>query len=1070
VPTEAERTREHDALTEAGRLLTSTLDVDEVLLRLVHVARTRLDVHLVRIWLLDEGGDVLHLRAETGTRQTIGEKRLSRERSLAGWVFTHRQPLVLSEVLSDPRTANREWLAAEGVVNFLCVPILLDDNVVGVMACMRRERRDFTPAEVALAEALASPAAVAVRNASLYAEALERLDEIQAFRRVVVDTLSSPDLETALGTIVRELRGLLHSDAAVCCLLEPGGTLAVLTGSGNRLQSPQRYRVRPGEGLVGVALVERRPLRSDDYLQDPKVHRTPAIETWARTEGVVSLIVVPVIDAADQVIGFLWAFNRRPVPFTARHEAMAVGLARQATLAIGRARAFEEERRRARQTAALLDIARCCASPLDAGPMLREVAERTASAVGAERCAIYLWRDGHLMPVIGQYADGHSDAAMWEQFKALRDEPMELVPAHAEAVRGRRPVTATRESGLLPARWYETFGIASSLVLPLVSHDEVVGTMSLDDARPDLTWEPGQVDLAMTIAAQVALAVKTARHYGEARQRAAEVEALAAVGETLTSTLDLQSVLEAIADSTGGLIGAHRAVVFELDQGTRSLRARAVRGIGIEPGFTLRVGQGAVGQAVLRRQPVWSADVLRDPPPGWEELHEASGQPLGTHMLQYGFRAILAAPVISRDAALGAVSVYWNEPHRPGEREVRLLSALARHAAVAMENARLVGDLRRTLADLRAAQETLVRGATLRAVGELAAGAAHHLNNLMAVVLGRTQLLLLKAQDPATAQSLRSIERAALESADTVRRIQGFSRTSGAGEPARFDVNAVVREATEFTRSRWQDEAQLRGAPIELELQLGVVPEVSGRVAEIREVVTSLILNAVDAMPMGGRIAIATGSEPGRVKVTVTDTGTGMPDDVKRRVFEPFFTTKGVKRTGLGLAVAYGTIERHHGEIALESEEGKGSRVTFSLPAAPTRGGEGPEAPPPPPRRAGSILVIDDDDDVRELVSDALAAQGHAVTTASRGREGLMHLQTVRYDLVITDLGMPDLNGWEVARAVKVSRPDTPVLLLTGWADAVDPSASRGVEGIIKKPFDVKTLATAVSDALGTRG
>jgi GAF domain-containing protein/anti-sigma regulatory factor (Ser/Thr protein kinase) len=1067
-----ERTREHEALAEAGRLLTSTLDVNEVLLRLVHIARSRLDVDVVRIWLLDETGERLRLRAESGNRHAgpAGHDRLSREHSLVGWVFTHRQPLVLPDVLADPRVVNREWFASEGLVNLLCVPIVLDDSVVGILACMRREPRDFTPAEVALAEALAPPAAVAVRNASLYAEALERLDEIQAFRRVVADTLSSPDLETALRTIVRELRGLLHSDAAVCSLLDPAtGDLDVLTGSGTRLTTPQRYRVRPGEGLVGVAFAERRPMRSDDYLRDPKVHRTRTIEAWAQSEGVISLIVVPVIDAAEQTIGFLWAFNRRPVPFTARHEAMAVGLARQATLAIGRVRAFEEERRRARQTTALLDIARFCASPLDSGRLLRQVAQRTASAVGAERCAIYLWRDGHLTPAMGQFADGHPDADMWERFRALRAEPMELVPAHAEAVRSRRPIAATRDSGLLP-RWCESFGIAASLVLPLVAQDEVVGTMSLDDARPHATWEPAQVDLAMTIAAQVALALKTERHYADARQRAQEVEALAAAAETLTSTLDLQSVLEAIADSTGSLIGAHRAVVFELDPAARCLGARAVRGIGIEPGFTLKVGQGAVGQAALRRQPVWSADVLRDPPPGYEEPYEPSGQTLGAHLLQYGFRAILAAPVISRDAVLGAVAVYWNEPHRPDEREVRLLSALARHAAVAMENARLVGDLRRTLADLRAAQETLVRGATLRAVGELAAGAAHHLNNLMAVVLGRTQLLLLKAQDPATVQSLRSIERAALEAADTVRRIQGFSRTSGGREAARFDVNAVVREAMEFTRSRWQDEAQLRGAPIEVDLDLGVVPEVSGRVAEIREVVTSLILNAVDALPMGGRIVISTRSEPGRVRVAVSDTGAGMPDEVKRRAFEPFFTTKGVKRTGLGLAVAYGTIERHHGEIALESEEGKGSTVTFSLPAAESRGGEGLEPPPPPPRRIGSILVIDDDDDVRQLVSDALTAQGHTVTTASGGREGLMHLQTVRYDLVITDLGMPDLNGWEVARAVKVSRPDTPVLLLTGWADVVDPSAGRGVEGIIKKPFDVKILATAVSDALAIRG
>src|SRR5262249_10551336 len=151
--------------------------------------------------------------------------------------------------------------------------------------------------------------------------------------------------------------------------------------------------------------------------------------------------------------------------------------------------------------------------------------------------------------------------------------------------------------------------------------------------------------------------------------------------------------------------------------------------------------------------------------------------------------------------------------------------------------------------DLRAAQETLVRGATLRAVGELAAGAAHHLNNLMAVVLGRTQLLLMKNPASATATSLKSIERAASDAADTVRRIQGFSGTVKRGESARFDVNAVVQEAIEFTRSRWQNEAKVRGASIEIHFQPGHIPVVSGHRLEVREVLTNLVLNSVDALP-----------------------------------------------------------------------------------------------------------------------------------------------------------------------------------------------------------------------------
>ena len=142
-----------------------------------------------------------------------------------------------------------------------------------------------------------------------------------------------------------------------------------------------------------------------------------------------------------------------------------------------------------------------------------------------------------------------------------------------------------------------------------------------------------------------------------------------------------------------------------------------------------------------------------------------------------------------------------------------MLSALGRQAAIAIENARLVDDLRRTLEELRAAQETLVRGATLRAVGELAAGTAHHLNNLTAVILGRTQLLLMKKPDPAVAASLKSVERAALDAADTVRRIQGFSRTAQAEGATHFDLNAVIQETIDLTRPRWQNEAMAQGSP-----------------------------------------------------------------------------------------------------------------------------------------------------------------------------------------------------------------------------------------------------------------
>jgi GAF domain-containing protein/CheY-like chemotaxis protein len=1058
---ERQRTRELEVLAESSRLLTSTLDLGEVLARLADIARARVGVDVVRIWLLEESGDALRLRAQTGIETGAARvpEALSRRGSLAGWVLTHRTPLCLADLQRDPRLSSREFVAAEGLASALAVPIMRDATAIGVLACMSRSRREFNEADVAIAEALTAPAVVAVRNAALYQDALNRVEEIQAYQRVASETLSSPDLETVLHAVLREIQGLLRSDAAGCSVQLPTSPeLRSVTTAGTRTAGIPNCAPRSGEGLIGLVLKERRPLRTDDYLGDPRLLRTPEVDAWARAEDVRAMIAAPVIGAGGEVIAFLWAFNRMSAAFTPRDEAMLAGLAQQAALAIGKAHGLEQERQRAAQTAALLEVARACTSTL----LLHDIAMRTAQAVGTERCGIYIWNGGRLSPVMGAYADGRRDRTMWRRFKSLGDRPMQDVPAHARAIRQRQPVLVSRGSDLLPADWFDAFELNSSLVVPLVSNDAVVGTISLDDREPPRRWRQDQLDLVMTIAAQIALAIDTARHYEEARQRASEVEALSAMGETLTSTLDLQQVLERIADSAATLIGSRRAVVFELDAQAGCVRARAVRGVDVEPGFTLPLGQGAAGLAASRRAPVWRADLLADPLPGYDLTHQASGQRLGDLVRRLRFRGVLAVPVVSRDTALGAVSIYWDDVHQPDSREIRLLTALARQAAIAMDNARLVGDLRRTLDDLRSAQETLVRGATLRAVGELAAGAAHHLNNLMAVVLGRAQLLLMKKPDAATAGSLRSIERAAADAAETVVRIQGFSQTANRGESAAYDLNAAVHEAIEFTRPRWHDEAQVHGAPVELAFERGTVPEMSGRSAEIREVLTNLLLNALDALPAGGRIVVKTAAEPGRVVVSVTDSGTGMSEDVKRRAFEPFFTTKGVKRTGLGLAVAYGTIRRNGGQIAIESTPGLGTTVTFWLPVGGTEVAEGE----PSGSEVGSVLVIDDEADVRELVADVLTGRGHAITVASGGREGLARFETGQFDLVVTDLGMPDLNGWQVARTVKSSHPDTPVLLLTGWADSVHPDEMACVDGVIRKPFDVNQLVSAVGGAL----
>ena len=1065
------RTRELEVFAESSGLVASTLDLGEILERLAGVAQTRLTVDVVRIWLLDSRTGFLTLRAETGT---TGQPRVESVRTLnvgeglIGRVFETRKPLMVTDVMQDERVRNRSWFEAEGVRSILLVPILLDTSPIGIIACMTRARREFAPDELKLAAAVAAPAATAVRNAGLYADALKRLDEIQAFQRVTSETLSSPDLGTALRTVLRETLHLLRADGAFCTFVDANSrdVRGVVT-AGSHAEFP-RFHLTPDEGMRGLLLAGRRAVRSDDYVTDTRFRRSPQLEEWARAEEVRAMIGAPIFDRESRVTALLWAYNRSATVFTADDEAMISGLAQQAALAIGTARSMEGERHRARETAALLEIAKVCGSTLELRPLLRAVTRQVAQALGAERCTINLLRGGLVVPVMAQFADGHVDAALWERFKKMSRVGVPLISADMGAVKTRRPVVVedTSVSSLVTPEWVESFGVRAVLAVPLISGDRVVGTMALDDTRGPRAWTAADQDLATTMAAQVALAVDRAGQYEEAAHRASEVQTLSAVGETLASTLDLPEVLDAIADSATKITAAQRAVVFEMDESAGYLLARAVRGMAVDKGYAVRPGQGAAGSCVSQRAPVWSADVVADPPPGYDSLQVQLGETLAAMATRFGYRAVLAVPVVSRETVLGAVCIYWDEVHQPDEREIRLLSALARQAGVAMENARLVADLRRTLDDLKAAQDGLVRGATLRAVGELAAGASHHLNNLMAVVLGRTQLLLMKKPPEAMVASLKTIERAAVDAAETVRRIQAFGRTDTGDAAAAFDLDAIVRESIQITRPRWEHEAQVRGARVDVIYEPATLPRVPGRAAEIREVMTSLLLNAVDTMPSGGRIVIRAQMDKGRVSVSVSDSGPGMSAEVKRRAFEPFFTTKGVKSTGLGLAVAYGTIRRHGGEITMESTEGIGTTVTFWLPV-PQSAIPAVVAPAAPrPERKGKILVIDDELSVLDIVAEVLTAHGHSVTVAPGGREGLMSFAAGGYDLVMTDLGMPDINGWDVLRAVKESHPATPVLVLTGWGDTAEAPSGLRHDGMLTKPFDLKALETAVSEAL----
>jgi len=399
-------------------------------------------------------------------------------------------------------------------------------------------------------------------------------------------------------------------------------------------------------------------------------------------------------------------------------------------------------------------------------------------------------------------------------------------------------------------------------------------------------------------------------------------------------------------------------------------------------------------------------------------------------------------------------------------------SGTLRHARV--DNSPLVVEGRTTgvlgiardITEQKEERERAARADKLRALGQLASGVAHDFNNSLAAILGRAQLLRRQVHDEALLRNLDIIQTAAEDAAATVRRIQTFARKSPVKEFELLDVRGLLQDAVEITRTRWQNEARLRGLEYEVRLEAETGLQTLGSASELREVFVNLIVNAVDAMPRGGKLSISCQRNDGRLQLQFNDNGTGMPDDVRQKIFEPFFSTKGAHGTGLGLSVSYSIIERHEGSITVESEPGYGTIFTIDLPAVVADGSKTDDAPVPDSTPRLKILVVDDEEPVRETLAEMLIAIDHKVELAESGQEAMAKLNKSHFDLVFTDLAMPEMDGWETARAIRNKFPDIRIVMVTGYGPTTTPPAGEEdlIDGIIGKPFDFTQVGAMLTN------
>jgi PAS domain S-box-containing protein len=578
---------------------------------------------------------------------------------------------------------------------------------------------------------------------------------------------------------------------------------------------------------------------------------------------------------------------------------------------------------------------------------------------------------------------------------------------------------------------------------------------------------------------QIIGASKIVRDISERKQSEAKLHAqlnrlslLSQTTRAIAERQDLQSIFLVVLRNLEDQMPVDFATLLVFDPAANLLTVSTVGGKSQEIAEQIELGEGRkipVDQNGLSKcvwgHLVYEPDVL------------LTHQLFTERLARAGLRSLVLAPLLVESAVFGVLVAARFEAGAFRSTDCEFLRQLSEHVGLAAHQAHVYAALQAAYDDLRQTQQGVVQHERLSALGQMASGIAHDINNAIVPVAIYTETILETEHGltPRGREQLEIVRRAVQDVAATVARMREFYRQRDA-QPflERVDVNKLIQQVLDLTRARWSDMPQQRGITIrvqkDLDLESGTI---MGAESEIREALTNLIFNAVDAMPDGGTLTVRTRVDNSsssqnhrRVKIEISDTGVGMSEETRKHCLEPFYTTKGERGTGLGLAMVFGMVQRHSAEIEIESELGKGTlvRLTFAAPAEVSEGGSQPPAGSGVPQRL-RLLIVDDDPVLLKSLRDALEMDGHQVIAANGGRECIAAFRQaveggLTINAVITDLGMPYVDGRKVAQAVKSFSPKTPVIMLTGWGQRLtsEGDTPEYVDKVLAKPPRLQDL------------
>lgn len=901
--------------------IASQLDLDALGMTIVRLLRDQLRFEFVAILLIQD--DILCLRAWCGTYQRI-RSRMKLDQGLNGLAIRKQQPLLIKNVLSEPEYVG----VADGIVSGMYVPLVYERNILGTL-CIE-SRKVLSENDFEIVTSLREQIAAALEQ-SRRIEVAQQAREREAFLNKLLTAINktSPDQwHEAWTQLAVQLGTLLESDLCAIGILEPDQTMTLNTWQAQRSpltdSGPRKLPLSAIDAHILEGFRRGERLYVSDLPADSQQHS--AVRHALIQAGVQALAVVPVI-VDDVLVAILTVAHNQRWPWERADQILLEAVAQHLTAALRQANLWMEEAQRRHELELVYQTALDINAHHDLEAVLQAIVDRACALLSADCGTLHLLlpndEDAELR--VGVNIPPHLLGVRVNRNEGLVGKTLEMTSSYLVPDYSSWP---ERD----PAYDYTQFG--ATLGVPLISNQVAIGVLIVGHTGTNKQFSSTAQRLIEMLAAQAAQAIETAQLLEDVRRRSAEMQAVYENSLTLSSDLDLPQVLQMIVSRALDLIGCATVGLNLFHPATQELEL--VVGVNIPESLLhtrLKLGEGVIGRAAQIRRTI-RLDDYRDWP---EQARIYTNMP---------WLSVMAIPLLSGDHMLGALGLTHTDPDRRfSPHDQQLMELFASQAAQAVDHARrfereriLRSDAERSLDEMQAVLEELEqtnermgRLEKMRLLGELASEVAHDFNNALTSVLGNSQLLLLDETDPLRVETLSAIEAAARDSAAMIKRLQEFGRTQQEPYTEIVDINSIVRDAVTMTQTLWRE---LTRSNIRLEATLPI----RGSVTELRRVLMNLIVNAIDAMPDGGTLAIITENLPDAVRISVIDTGVGMPPEVKARVFDPFFTTKAAGMgTGLGLAICHQIVVRHGGTIAVESTPGVGTTFTIMLPVGATQ-------------------------------------------------------------------------------------------------------------------------------------